>query len=1015
MRKQTVLWASLMALALTFGAWAQGIDTAASKDDWEEINFEQGSCVLVDGFPSLVRAADQLAQHADYRIQVTGHGDGTGARNAAEKLGNCRAAAVRDYLLKHGARPNQVQTNSVGNTAPKTDGKTREGRFMNRRAETKLTNGQGQPVPACPCDEVKALQDELNRLRQQLANANAQNQQSQGQVNQLQNQVRDLQNAQRNAGTPGATSGGGAGVAGSSAAADTDAMRRLRERIAQLDGQADELKRRVDAAAAANPASASLKQLQTDANALAADARALRARSVTAGPGDAAALEAQANDVQRRLDDLRSRLNSETGKGAVGSKMPRFSLLGANVGVDSNHDATFTGSGRYFAPLNKNHAVQLQGEYMYFAGRREAQGDIGLVNRWKDIQIGGFASFRNVWMKNTLSTGTMGQASFLADYLFGPGKVGIYGSKTFLNDAVINRPPLAIGGTAQLETYLHAVDTLGATGAVAFLKNNPKSPWVDGNLGWLKTAGGNKKAGGTLRLVFPVNEMLALTAEGGVNESLVGNSNYGRAVFGILFGQQTHPTQYKAAEHPIPMMVPRVRYELMTRRIGNGAPVADAGLDQFGIAPGTVTLDGSNSKDPDGDPLTFLWTQVAGPSVTLTAPNTARPSFTASNGQAYAFRLLVSDGTASSVARVAVTSRDTARPVITRFSATPSTITRGQSSTLNWVVENADNVTISAVTQTLARDSGTVSVSPAQTTNYVLTATNSAGQATAVAAVTVNSPSGAPVVTSFTASPSTIAPGGASTLSWNVTGADTVSISPGIGSVGANSSTSVSPAATTTYTLTATNAQGQTISTATVTVTGTGSGQVKITSFTVQPDRVLTGAGGNIRFDWTTENATSVTLEPGGGERGLNGTVSFQAPSATRTYTLRAVGAGANNVDTKTVTVRVESPLRGPQIVVPLSNIITIFRALQLDARGSFDPNGSPLTFEWRSVDGHGQVLNPNQGLTQIYLDNQYAGDFVFEVKVTNAAGESATRRVTVTLASGGCSRNDSCRSLGGR
>ena len=65
----------------------------------------------------------------------------------------------------------------------------------------------------------------------------------------------------------------------------------------------------------------------------------------------------------------------------------------------------------------------------------------------------------------------------------------------------------------------------------------------------------------------------------------------------------------------------------------------------------------------------------------------------------------------------------------------------------------------------------------------------------------------APVIARFVASPATIAPNGASTLTWQVTGATSVSISPGIGSV-SGSSIVVRPTTRTEYTLTASNAVG---------------------------------------------------------------------------------------------------------------------------------------------------------------------------------------------------------------
>jgi hypothetical protein len=67
-----------------------------------------------------------------------------------------------------------------------------------------------------------------------------------------------------------------------------------------------------------------------------------------------------------------------------------------------------------------------------------------------------------------------------------------------------------------------------------------------------------------------------------------------------------------------------------------------------------------------------------------------------------------------------------------------------------------------------------------------------------------------PLIGSFTASPGSVPAGGQTLLSWNVSGAATVSISPGIGTVAASGSTTVTLTAPVTYTLTATGADGTT-------------------------------------------------------------------------------------------------------------------------------------------------------------------------------------------------------------
>ncbi len=85
-------------------------------------------------------------------------------------------------------------------------------------------------------------------------------------------------------------------------------------------------------------------------------------------------------------------------------------------------------------------------------------------------------------------------------------------------------------------------------------------------------------------------------------------------------------------------------------------------------------------------------------------------------------------------------------------------------------------------------------------------------------------PVSAPVIASFTATPSTITTGASSTLAWSVSGATSLSINQGVGTV-AGSSTTVSPTSTTTYTLTATNSGGSATATAMVTVSGGGASQ----------------------------------------------------------------------------------------------------------------------------------------------------------------------------------------------
>ena len=78
---------------------------------------------------------------------------------------------------------------------------------------------------------------------------------------------------------------------------------------------------------------------------------------------------------------------------------------------------------------------------------------------------------------------------------------------------------------------------------------------------------------------------------------------------------------------------------------GNNRPVADAGPDRFYTRFGQkIGLDGRGSFDPDGDSITYSWTQIAGPTVELFGATTARARFTVFGfGELYSFELKVTD------------------------------------------------------------------------------------------------------------------------------------------------------------------------------------------------------------------------------------------------------------------------------------------------------------------------------------------------------------------------------------
>src|SRR5437763_2806631 len=158
--------ASLLAVGLFGGClFAQGLQTKASKDDWEEINFEFNSSILSDGYPTLLRLGELLQQHRDYKIQIQGHTDYVGSVAYNEKLALARANTVRDFLLKYGAAANQIAVSGQGKRTPEDPNTTKEGRFINRRVVLTVTDATGKVIAAGGGPEVVTdLDDRLKKL-----------------------------------------------------------------------------------------------------------------------------------------------------------------------------------------------------------------------------------------------------------------------------------------------------------------------------------------------------------------------------------------------------------------------------------------------------------------------------------------------------------------------------------------------------------------------------------------------------------------------------------------------------------------------------------------------------------------------------------------------------------------------------------------------------------------------------------------------------------------------------------
>jgi len=117
-------------------------------------------------------------------------------------------------------------------------------------------------------------------------------------------------------------------------------------------------------------------------------------------------------------------------------------------------------------------------------------------------------------------------------------------------------------------------------------------------------------------------------------------------------------TYLPAGQHKLMLFAPTGNFNLNWIRISdhaNTAPLIDAGADQTIYPPIDTTILSGTGTDDDGDTLQYKWTKVGGPaSCIIVDPDSANTVVTGLVKGKYTFRVVVSDGTETSLDQVIV-------------------------------------------------------------------------------------------------------------------------------------------------------------------------------------------------------------------------------------------------------------------------------------------------------------------------------------------------------------------------
>ena len=112
-------------------------------DENSGVTFKLNSAELSEeGKTTLSKMAEVFVEYNDTKILVEGHTDSSGTEQYNLALSEKRAKTVSEFLISHKVAPPRITTNWYGESQPKYDNETEEGRSKNRRVELGIVASQ---------------------------------------------------------------------------------------------------------------------------------------------------------------------------------------------------------------------------------------------------------------------------------------------------------------------------------------------------------------------------------------------------------------------------------------------------------------------------------------------------------------------------------------------------------------------------------------------------------------------------------------------------------------------------------------------------------------------------------------------------------------------------------------------------------------------------------------------------------------------------------------------------------
>jgi len=488
------------------GLFAQGNDTRAKATDWEEINFEFNQAVIVDGFPAMLRLADLLKAHPDYKVNLVGNTDSIGGAKYNDTLALKRANAVAQFLQKYGASSSQIVVKGDGKRNPEASNKDVNGRFINRRVVVTVTAPDGTVIGDGSMAGV--VNDFEKYARGQLSK-----------IDTLLSQLRQME------GELQAIKGDTAGIA--AVKSDTGSIKTA---VAAVKKDTTELVGR--------PAPLSSEETTTIAT-TAANTAADRVVNGLALANKGYVLA-----------------GGEFGGSLLSGKTSTYSIGG--------YGKLFKPFGNGKLPGQAGtHAFQIDGEWIAWhglnpgtLGHQDGIASAGVISRFGALQMGAFAQGNYVNFNNYNGGGYLMSGIATLDYVFAGGSVGVFGSHGLKSTEIASSSLSAVPLYFKIDDQIgfHSVGSLGRTF------------WLESSVAFKKRliAGATKLPSADIRFYSPIADEVAVYAGFEYNTTFQNIGNQMRIAVGLQWGSMPRPQAYNKTD-VAPVYVPRPHYELLAR------------------------------------------------------------------------------------------------------------------------------------------------------------------------------------------------------------------------------------------------------------------------------------------------------------------------------------------------------------------------------------------------------------------------------------------------------------------